>query len=438
MKSKTLFLLNRTPFVRDFNAKIRSLTSQRRLVLGIESSCDDTCCSVISVNSNCEPSILSDCRQCDSRKHTEFGGILPQVVSFMHSNSIESVVRNAFNVSGIDIHSIDAIGVSNRPGLLPSLRIGTEYAKRLSLKYNKPLIPVHHMEAHALTAGLNYPQLKFPFLSLLISGGHCQILLVTSVDNFLLLGEAKTKVSPGETLDKIARVLKVKNLGPPFDRVTGGRALELLAKFGNPNAYFSDFKLFNPKLPKSCNFHFSGIRTLVESKIKQLEEKSSLPVDCPIHEIADIAASVLSLFTRYIWHRIRNAIYFLESSNILKSKDRVIQSNSTFVKDYTIERQPVKLQLAISGGVACNKYITETLKELCENANFSYADTEIEVIVPEPKLCTDNAVMIAWNAYLKLLNDSNDVLVNKEQIEAVDIDPKAPFANNISDLIEKI
>ncbi|RWS15996.1 putative tRNA N6-adenosine threonylcarbamoyltransferase-like protein [Dinothrombium tinctorium] len=345
------------------------------MVLGIESSCDDTCCAVVDENR----AILSDCRHSQFEQHLRYGGVIPTIARVMHAKCIESVVRNALNEAKIGLESIDAIAVSNKPGLPFSLLVGTEYAKRLSLKYKIPLIPIHHMEAHALIASLSFSQLNFPFLTLLISGGHCQLLLVKHLNQFIQLGQT-LDCAPGEMLDKIARRLKVTNLGAPYDQVSGGRAIELLAAHGNPNSYSNLLQSSQKSEKLNCNFCFSGMRSNILNLVKKLESESNMPVDCPVPQIADIAASIQYAIYLYLLDRINNAVKFIETSDILSCE---CENFSIVARDYTI-KWPLKLPLVISGGVACNRYLTQSFKNYYENNESNF--TQIEVMVPEKKV----------------------------------------------------
>lgn len=202
-----------------------------------ESTCDDTCASVVTSDRQ----VLSDVRHSQMKVHLDFGGILALVARNKHVQNINNVTRQSLEQAGLSIDDIDAVAVASKPGLDLSLHVGVNYAQKLCLKYKKPLISIHHMEAHALTALLSSPNIEYPFLTLLISGGHTILALVTAVDKFYVLADAPQnplgKYSKwfinihisiglllssrcftipcisGETLDKIARRLKIRNLG---------------------------------------------------------------------------------------------------------------------------------------------------------------------------------------------------------------------------------
>lgn len=180
----------------------------RPTVLGIETSCDDTAAAILDADGV----IHADVCMSQVRQHLLNGGIIPPIAKDLHAANIDAVVVQALQQADMCMADVDYIAVTNRPGMPLSLYIGVDFAKRLALKYRKPLIPVHHMEAHALMGMLADASLRFPFLVLLLSGGHAQIALVHDASHFYLLGSSIDD-APGETFDKIARRLKLRNLG---------------------------------------------------------------------------------------------------------------------------------------------------------------------------------------------------------------------------------
>lgn len=189
------------------------------------------------------------------RESQIFGGILPPIAQSFHRKHIERIVEESLQKANVKPEDLDAIAVTNRPGMMMSLAIGFRYAKHLSRKYQKPLIPVHHMEAHALTVRMEH-DVKFPFLCLLISGGHSLLAVVQDVDEFLLLGETLDD-APGEAFDKIARRLKLSNL-EYFKDMNGGQAIEEAARqCANPtNKYRFPLMLYRYR---NCQFSFAGM-----------------------------------------------------------------------------------------------------------------------------------------------------------------------------------
>jgi len=223
--------------------------SKRSLILGIETSCDETGAAII----DCQGNIISEALHSQLQTHLNLGGIIPPLARDLHVENIDSVVQSALAKACVDVSQLDAIAATVKPGLPLSLVVGTNYAKALCKKWNKKFIPIHHMEAHALTARMT-EKVDFPFLVLLVSGGHCLLAVAYNVEEFHLLGES-IDLAPGDALDKVARRLKLRNI-PEYSSTSGGRAVELLAKKGNINAF--DYK--TPlSLYKDCSFSFSGL-----------------------------------------------------------------------------------------------------------------------------------------------------------------------------------
>ncbi|CAG2110897.1 unnamed protein product, partial [Medioppia subpectinata] len=204
-------------------------------VLGIETSCDETGIAVV----DSDRQIRSQVCRSQLKTHLSNGGIIPPVAKQMHQKCIDDCVRLCLQEADLRADELSAVAVTVKPGLPLSLVIGRNYAKTLALKYSLPVIPIHHMEAHALMATIDNPSLDFPFVTLLISGGHCLLAIVRNITRYDLLGES-VDTAPGEVMDKIARRLRLRNLGPPFDGISGGAAVELCAKSGDPFKYFTD------------------------------------------------------------------------------------------------------------------------------------------------------------------------------------------------------
>ncbi|GIY26935.1 probable tRNA N6-adenosine threonylcarbamoyltransferase, mitochondrial [Caerostris extrusa] len=233
----------------------------RKLVLGIETSCDDTGAAVVDENKV----ILGEGCHSQMQIHLENGGVIPYIAVHFHQENIKSVVETALKNSNINLQV--SIAVTTKPGLRGSLEVGIEYAMQLAHSSQIPLIPVHHMEAHALTACL-FNDIPFPFLCLLASGGHCQLTLVKGINEFYLLGDSQHN-SPGEVLDKIARRLKLLNL-PECYEMSGGKAIEHMARGGDPTAFSVPLMLVHHR---DCNFSFSGFSSFATFTIENEEEK---------------------------------------------------------------------------------------------------------------------------------------------------------------------
>ena len=333
-------------------------------ILGIETSCDDTGCAII----NDRGQLLAETLQSQNLVHLRNGGIIPDVAQDLHRKYIEPTVHQTLQTAQLTMSDIDAIAVTLEPGLPLSLAIGMKYAKHLARTYGKPIIPIHHMQAHALVARMTH-NITFPFLSLLISGGHCLLVAVQDVDKFQLLGES-IDCAPGEVFDKIARRMKLRNLSK-YSQLCGGQAVErAAAKATNPHM----FKLPLPLAEyKDCNFSFNGIKTSAFYHIYKKEKEHNIEADELIPEFNDLCAASLMSVTRHLVHRTQRAMEFCERHQIIPDNTK---------------------QLVVSGGVACNNYIFNALTILCDE--FDY-----KIFRPTAKLCTDNGIMIAWNGYEK-------------------------------------
>ncbi|XP_035227739.1 probable tRNA N6-adenosine threonylcarbamoyltransferase, mitochondrial isoform X2 [Stegodyphus dumicola] len=327
------------------------------------------------------------------------GGVIPHIAVYLHEESIEDVVSTALTKSNVKLQDLSAIAVTTKPGLRGSLKVGVKYAKHLASACGKPLIPIHHMEAHALTARL-LENIEFPFLTLLASGGHCQIALVKSLQEFLLLGTSSHN-SPGEVLDKIARRLKLQNL-PECYEMSGGQAIEFMAKDGDPLAYSFPYSLTHHR---DCNFSFSGFTSFATKTIEIEEEEYDVPPDGVVPTAKDICASLLHGYALHMMHRIHRAFIFCEIKNLLNSNKR---------------------SLVFSGGVACNTYIRTALNNMCAALN-------TEFYCPPSRLCTDNGIMIAWNGVEKL-KAGVDICSNFESIKP---DPDCPLGTDLSEEVRK-
>lgn len=308
------------------------------IILGIESSCDET--SVAIVKNGRE--VLSNVINTQISIHELYGGVVPEIASRNHVQNISPVMKEALKEANIKIEDVDAIACTYGPGLVGALLVGVSYAKALSYAANKPLIGINHIQGHIAANYITYKDLKPPFLTLLISGGNTQLVLVKDYTEFEILGKTKDD-AVGEAFDKIARVI---GLGYP-----GGPKMDKLAQEGTPNI----------ELPKvhveGLDFSFSGLKTAIIN----LHHKT------PDINKADLAAS----FEKDV-------------------ADILLENTKRAVKQTNIRK------IALAGGVSANSYIRHAFKELEEKE-------KIEVYYPELKLCTDNAAMIASAGYYNYL-----------------------------------
>ena len=311
------------------------------IILGIESSCDETSVSVVKNGRE----VLSNVINTQISIHELYGGVVPEIASRNHVENISPVMKEALKEANIKMDDIDAVACTYGPGLVGALLVGVSYAKALSYAANKPLIGVNHIQGHIAANYITYKDLKPPFLTLLISGGNTQLVLVKDYTEFEILGKTKDD-AVGEAFDKIARVI---GLGYP-----GGPKMDKLAKEGIPNI----------ELPKvhveGLNFSFSGLKTAIIN----LHHKN------PNINKADLAAS-----------------FEKDVAEIL------LKNTKMAVKETNINK------IALAGGVSANSYIRKAFKELEEKE-------KIQVYYPELKLCTDNAAMTASSGYYNYLKNN--------------------------------
>ena len=314
------------------------------IFLGIETSCDETAASIVKEHSNGNGEILSNIVSSQVDEHKEFGGVVPEIAARAHVEKIDFIIYKALKESKININDIDGIAATAGPGLIVCLTVGLSTAKAIAASLNKPLIAVNHLEGHALSPKI-IKKINFPYLLLLISGGHTQFLEVKGVNNYNRLGTTIDD-AVGEAFDKTAKLLGIE--------FPGGPLIEEFAKKGNENY----FKLPKPIINRGgCNLSFAGLKTAVlkiSKKIKSNEEKYHL------------AAS----FQKTI-------------EDILSEKSKFAMN--LFKKKYGDEKKV----FVIAGGVASNNKIRKNLTELSIKNNF-------EPIFPPKNLCSDNAAMIAW------------------------------------------
>ena len=324
------------------------------LVLGIESSCDETAVAVVS-GSDPEKRILSNIVLSQNDKHEEYGGVVPEIAARSHLEHIHAVMKQAVNEAGISFDQLDGIAATAGPGLIGGVIVGVMSGKAASLVHNTPFLAVNHLEGHALTVRL-LGDVCFPYLLLLVSGGHTQLLIVKGVGKYSLLGSTLDDAA-GEAFDKVAKML---GFGYP-----GAPKLEEAAKNGDSTR----FVLPRPMAGRpNCDFSFSGLKTAVRNHYDSLIDSGSETQD-----LADLCASFQRAISETLCDRSRWAI------NKYKS---FYPEGNTFV---------------LAGGVAANKYLR---KEVSNLAN----ENEMVVKVPPSNLCTDNGAMIAWAGveYLRL------------------------------------
>ena len=332
---------------------------KKTIILGIESSCDETAVSIIEENDKGQPSILSNIVSSQVDVHKEFGGVVPELAARSHVEKIDLIAKKAIAESKIKLTDIDAVAATAGPGLIVCLSVGLSFGKAFALSLKKPFIAVNHLEGHALSPKLN-SKLNYPYLLLLISGGHSQYLSVGGLGKYKRLGTTIDDAL-GEAFDKTAKLIGIE--------FPGGPQIEVYAKKGDPNKH----ELPKPIINRGgCNLSFAGLKTAVlkvAKKIKTDQEKY------------DLAASFQKTIEEILYKKSR--IAFKEFKNIYGNKSNIF---------------------VVAGGVAANKKIREVLTSLSLEENF-------KPIFPPINLCGDNAAMIAMVGLekfkLKQFNDLN-------------------------------
>ncbi len=312
-------------------------------ILGIESSCDETAAAVVENGT----AILSSSVNSQIQEHQKFGGVVPEIASRRHTENIIPVVQDALDQAGLSLEEIDGIAVTTAPGLIGALLVGVNFAKGLSLATGKPLIPVHHIRGHIAANYLAHPELKPPYLCLVVSGGHSHLTEVLDYTKFHVIGRTRDDAA-GEAFDKAARAM-----GFPYP---GGVILDREAQKGNPAAY----RLPRPKVDGSpYDFSFSGLKTAVVNLVHNAAQKGeALPVQ-------DLAAS------------FQNTVAEILTRHLLMA-----------ARDYHYQT------VAIAGGVSANSGLRTMLSQRCEREG-------IRLYFPPLSLCGDNAAMIASQGYFE-------------------------------------
>ncbi|XP_072468754.1 tRNA N6-adenosine threonylcarbamoyltransferase, mitochondrial isoform X3 [Notamacropus eugenii] len=393
--NKTLGVLCRLPKwqLRGFFRSFTFHTGKQflhKLVLGIETSCDDTAAAVVDETGK----ILGEAIHSQTEVHLKTGGIIPSVAQQLHRENIEQIVKETLSASGVTPNELSAIATTVKPGLALSLGVGLEYSSQLVNQYKKPFIPIHHMEAHALTIRITN-KVDFPFLVLLVSGGHCLLAIVQGISDFLLLGKS-LDIAPGDMLDKVARRLSlIKH--PAYSTMSGGKAIEHLAKQGNRLHFNFQHPLHSCR---NCDFSFSGLQSTVDKIIAQKEKDEGIEKGQILSCAADIAAAVQHTVASHIAKRTHRAILFCQQRGFLTPSNAI---------------------LVVSGGVASNLYIRRTLEIVTKATNCI-------LLCPPLNLCTDNGIMIAWNG-IERLRAGLGILHNTEGVR---YEPKCPLGIDIS------
>ncbi|KJH49636.1 peptidase, M22 family [Dictyocaulus viviparus] len=367
-------------------------------VLGIESSCDDSAVAIVREDKK----ILSSRRFTDRDTQRRLGGISPREVALQHRTHLPLLLAECLDEAKLNFSDIDAIAATTKPGLVIALKEGIQKGLELSRQYKKDFISIHHMRAHALCAFLICDDLQFPFLSVLISGGHSLIALASSDEDFTVYG------SPGECLDKIARELQL-NQADEFRNIHPGAAIEQLARRCSDNGHLR-YSVPGPRasgadmdfsaLKSSCINYVRKERTVNHflQKISVRVCNPSIPLVCLYSDTKLLIISTSSLDI----NSVNTLAYFLFFLGYRVTRHLVSKLHCCL--EYLSDSGQLSLikKLVISGGVAANDYICNGISKL---AIFHGLD----VVRVDSNLCTDNAEMVAWNGIMSLLNNSTNV-----------------------------
>ncbi|MDI6728813.1 MAG: tRNA (adenosine(37)-N6)-threonylcarbamoyltransferase complex transferase subunit TsaD [Thermodesulfovibrionales bacterium] len=307
------------------------------LILGIDTSCDDTSAALVADGNK----ILSNIVSSQSDIHKKYGGIVPELASRRHIEMIWPVVDGALTNAGVTLDNIDAIAVCYGPGLIGSLLVGCGFAKSIAYAKKIPIVAVNHLEGHIFSVFLEHEKIEFPFLSLIASGGHTSLYIVNGFGQYVELGRTRDDAA-GEAYDKVAKLL---GLGYP-----GGPVIDKLAMEGDPKAF--DFP--RAYVPESFDFSFSGLKTAVKTAVGN--QQSAI-------NISDIAASFQAAVVDVLVRKV----------------------------EWAIVRKGIK-RIVLAGGVSANSELRRRMKEMAE-------EREVELFLPSISFCTDNAAMIAAAGY---------------------------------------
>ncbi len=354
------------------------------LVLGIETTCDETAAAVVERASDGSGKILSNIVRSQTQEHARFGGVVPEIAARAHVDVLDGLIARAMEEAGIRFDQLSGVAAAAGPGLIGGVIVGLTTAKAIAMVHNTPLVAVNHLEAHALTPRLTCA-LAFPYCLFLASGGHTQIVAVTGVGDYVRLGTTVDDAI-GEAFDKVAKML-----GLPYP---GGPEVERAAKGGDP----ARFAFPRPMLGRrDANFSLSGLKTAVRNEASRLSESGELTPQ----DIRDLCAG-------------------FQAAVLESTADRLGMGLKLFAERFGPARA-----LVAAGGVAANQAIRGALQEVAAKA-------ETTLIIPPPALCTDNGAMIAWAGAERLalgMSDTMDAPPRARWLLDENAKPPAGFAN---------
>lgn len=321
-------------------------------ILAIESSCDETATAVVEDGRK----VLSSVIASQVEEHKLYGGVVPEIASRRHTEAISQITEQALSDAGCTMDDIDAIAVTAAPGLIGALLVGVNFAKSLSLKFDKPLVPVHHLRSHIASNYITSPDLKPPFLALVVSGGHTHLVEVKSYTEYNIIGRTRDDAA-GECMDKSARTL-----GLPYP---GGLNLDKAAASGDPTAY----KMPHPRVEGApYDFSFSGLKTFVINTVHKCEQKGETV------SVEDMGASVIAAV-------VRSLVENTEKAAIEFKYDKIV----------------------LAGGVSANSVLRREMQKCCDSHGW-------ELYMPDLKLCGDNAAMVGAQGYYEYIAGSRATL----------------------------
>ncbi len=330
----------------------------RMTILGIETSCDETAAAVVRGSAGGPADILSNIVFSQFDEHAPYGGVVPEIAARAHIERLDAIVGEALSVAGIALKDVDGVAATAGPGLIGGVIVGLMTAKGLAAAAGKPFVPINHLEGHALSVRLT-EAVAFPYLLLLVSGGHCQLINVAGVGRYEVLGSTIDD-AVGEAFDKTAKLL---GLGFP-----GGPAVEAVAERGDPRRFLLPAPL---KGRSNCDFSFSGLKTAVRRAAEQAGTLSP-------QDVSDLCASFQAAVSASLLDRTARAF-----------------------DKFTARFADAPMQLVVAGGVAANQALRARFGELCEARGAA-------LFVPPPRLCTDNGAMIAWAGLERLSQEGSE------------------------------
>ncbi|KAI6190012.1 N(6)-L-threonylcarbamoyladenine synthase [Aphelenchoides bicaudatus] len=360
-------------FSRSFCAK-RSLT-----VLAIETSADDCCAAIVNSSKN----VLSHKRVSFDESQRKLRGILPSLSGQLHRSNIDRLVDECIDEAGIRFDDLDAIGATVKPGLVLCLKVGADKSLGTLQEYNRNFIPIHHMRAHALVSRLVFDDVEFPFLCLLISGGHSILCVVKSAEHFEILGQA-ISMSPGEAIDKVARSAGI------IPKIHYGSEVEEYAKSS------SEFLRYVDRMPhvKGTDFDFTTIRHFFEHTLRNKKDIN----------LNDFCANLQFIVAGHLCQKLVIAFQYLESAGAFESNQRK--------------------SLVVSGGVAANSVIRSSVEKIATHYGYNTR-------IPPKDLVVDNAIMCAWTAIEMILAGTNDYFPSDKLPSSVYVEAKSPIGTDL-------